>query len=67
MDFFTVEVMTLFGLVRYHVLFAIDIGSRVVEIAGIGRDPDGRWMMQRVRREGIRELRSAPCAGKLCT
>jgi putative transposase len=26
MDFFTVEVMTLFGLVRYHVLFAIDIG-----------------------------------------
>jgi putative transposase len=49
MDFFTVEVMTLFGLVRYHVLFAIDIGSRVVEIAGICREPDGRWMMQMAR------------------
>lgn len=49
MDFFTVEVMTLFGLVRIHVLFAIDIGSRVVEIAGIGRDPDGRWMEQIAR------------------
>ena len=49
MDFFTVEVMTLFGLIRYHVLFAIDIGSRVVEIAGIGRDPDGRWMEQMAR------------------
>ena len=49
MDFFTVEVMTLFGLVRYHVLFAIDIGSRAVEIVGIGRDPDGRWMGQMAR------------------
>jgi putative transposase len=39
MDFFTVEVMTLFGLVRYHVLFAIDIGSRVVEIAGSAEIP----------------------------
>jgi len=26
MDFFTVEVMTVLGLVRYHVLFVIDIG-----------------------------------------
>ena len=49
MDFFTVEVMTLFGLARYHVLFAIDIGSRAVEIVGIGRDPDGRWMEQMAR------------------
>jgi putative transposase len=49
MDFFTVEVMTLVGLVRYHVLFAIDIGSRVVEIVGIGRDPGGRWMEQMAR------------------
>ncbi len=49
MDFFTVEVMTLFGLVRYHVLFAMDIGSRAVEIVGIGRDPDGRWMEQMAR------------------
>jgi putative transposase len=49
MDFFTVEVMTLFGLVRYHVLFAIDIGSQAVEIVGIGRDPGGRWMEQMAR------------------
>jgi putative transposase len=49
MDFFTVEVMTLFGLVRFHVLFAIDIGSRTVEIAGIGRDPWGQWMVQMAR------------------
>jgi transposase len=29
MDFFTIEVMTLFGIERYHVLFVSDIGSRV--------------------------------------
>jgi hypothetical protein len=27
MDFFAVEVVTALGLVRYHVLFAIDIGE----------------------------------------
>jgi hypothetical protein len=31
MDFFTVEVVTALGLVRYHVLFVIDIGSRIVD------------------------------------
>ena len=49
MDFFTVEVVTLFGLVRYHVLFVIDIGTRAVAIAGIGRDPGGQWMAQMAR------------------
>ena len=49
MDFFTVEVVTLFGLVRYHVLFVIDIGTRAMEIAGIGRDPGGQWMAQMAR------------------
>ena len=49
MDFFTVEAVTLFGLVRYHVLFVIDIATRTVEIAGIARDPDGRWMEQMAR------------------
>ena len=44
MDFFTVEVLTLWGLFRYSVLFAIDLGSRRVEIAGIVRDPYGQWM-----------------------
>ena len=49
MDFFTVEVLALTGLVRYHVLFVIDLGSRIVEIAGIARDPDGAWMKQVAR------------------
>jgi transposase InsO family protein len=49
MDFFTVEVVTLVGLVRYHILFVIDIGTRTVAIAGIGRDPGGRWMAQMAR------------------
>ena len=34
--FFTVEVVTWLGLIRCHVLFAIDIASRKVEIVGIG-------------------------------
>jgi putative transposase len=37
MDFFTVEVLTVVGLVRYHVLFVIDIGSRIVEVVGLAR------------------------------
>ena len=35
MDFFTVEVLTIGGLIRYFVLFAIDLKTRRVEIAGI--------------------------------
>ena len=38
-DFFTVEAVTWAGLVRYHVLFAIDLASRRVEIAGIVHQP----------------------------
>jgi putative transposase len=34
-DFFSVEVITRFGLVRYFVLFVIDLKTRRVEIAGI--------------------------------
>ena len=37
MDFFTVEAMTWLGLVRYHVLFAIDIAARKVEATGWNR------------------------------
>ncbi len=48
-DFFTVEVMTLRGLVRYHVLFVIEQCTRCVEIAGIVPEPDGRWMEQVAR------------------
>jgi transposase InsO family protein len=48
-DFFTVEVVTWRGLVRYFVLFVIDLKSRRVEIAGISRFPDGQWMTQLAR------------------
>ena len=43
-DFFSVEVLTRVGLVRYFVLFVIDLKTRRVEIAGIAEQPDGEWM-----------------------
>ena len=48
-DFFTVEVLSWAGLIRYHVFFVIDLASRRVEIAGISRSPDGMWMEQVAR------------------
>ncbi|MFT7626216.1 MAG: putative transposase, partial [Myxococcota bacterium] len=39
-DFFSVEVRTLTGLVRYVVFFVIDIETRRVEIAGISHNPN---------------------------
>jgi putative transposase len=48
-DFFSVEVLTRIGLVRYFVLFVIDLKTRRVEIAGIVRQPDGEWMKQIAR------------------
>lgn len=48
-DFFTVEVWTLGGLIRYHVLIVIDLATRHVEVAGIFPEPDGPWMMQVAR------------------
>jgi transposase InsO family protein len=48
-DFFSVEVLTRVGLVRYFVLFVIDLKTRRVEIAGIIRQPDGEWMKQVAR------------------
>ncbi len=48
-DFFGVEVLTRTGLVRYFVLFIIDLRTRRVEIAGIARRPDGEWMKQIAR------------------
>src|SRR6516162_3320652 len=38
-DFFTVEILTLRGLVTYYVLFFIHLESRKVEIAGITTHP----------------------------
>jgi putative transposase len=45
-DFFTVEALTFQGLIRYFVLFVIDIKTRCVEIAGIVHQPYGDWMTQ---------------------
>ena len=39
MDFFTVEVVTLGGWVRYSVLFVIELSTRKVHIAGITCQP----------------------------
>jgi transposase InsO family protein len=44
-DFFTVEVLTGTGLVRYVVLFVMKLKTRTVAIAGITRRPDESWMM----------------------
>ena len=48
-DFFTVEVLTLRGLVTYYVLFFIRLESRRVEIAGITPHPNEAWMKQIAR------------------
>ena len=48
-DFLTVEVLTLGGLVRYHVLLVMELSTRAVEIAGIVPEPNGEWMKQIAR------------------
>jgi hypothetical protein len=48
-DFFTVEVLTLRGLVTYYVLFFIRLESRRVDVAGITRHPNDAWMKQIAR------------------
>ena len=48
-DFFTVEVLTARGLIRYFVLFVIDLETRRVEIAGIVHQPYEDWMKQIAR------------------
>jgi transposase InsO family protein len=45
-DFFSVEVLTRGGLVRYLVFFAIELKTRRVHIAGVASDPGGAWMVQ---------------------
>jgi len=42
-------VLTARGLLRYLVLFVIDLKTRRIEIAGIVRDPNGEWMKQIAR------------------
>ena len=48
-DFFTVEILTLRGLVTYYVLFFIHLDSRKVEVAGFTPHPNERWMKQIAR------------------
>ena len=48
-DFFTTEIWSPVGLVRYHVFFVIKIATRQVEVAGIKHEPHGVWMEQIAR------------------
>ncbi|MBT62100.1 MAG: hypothetical protein CML13_02700 [Puniceicoccaceae bacterium] len=48
-DFFTVEVWTLRGLVRYHVFFVMNLAKRQVEVAHIGCQVNGAVMAQVAR------------------
>jgi hypothetical protein len=48
-DFFTVEVVTLKGLITYYVLFFIHLESRKVCLAGLTPHPDEEWMKQIAR------------------
>ena len=48
-DFFTVEVLTMRGLVRYVVFFVMKLKTRSVAIGGITRQPDEAWMTQVAR------------------
>src|ERR1700737_249220 len=48
-DFFTVEVLTITGLVTYYVLFFIHLESRRICLAGVPRHPDQGWMEKMAR------------------
>ena len=48
-DFATVERVTEYGLVREHLLFFMDIGSREVRLGGITHNPDSNWTTQIAR------------------
>ena len=48
-DFFTTEVWTVRGLVRFYTLFVIDIATRGVHVAGTTTNPTSAWMEQIAR------------------
>ena len=48
-DFFTTEIWTTSGLVRYHILFVIRLATREVKIIGIIPEPHNEWMKQKAR------------------
>ena len=45
-DFLTVEIWTLAGLMRFHVLFFIKLSNRRVHVAGTTEYPYAAWMQQ---------------------
>src|ERR1700730_18670265 len=53
--FFTVEVLTLKGLVTYYVLFFIHLESRRVSLAGMTPYPGHEWMEQQARNATMEE------------
>ncbi len=48
-DLFSIELFVKGKLVRYMVLFAIDVATRKVEILGVHAQPNGPWMEQIAR------------------
>lgn len=48
-DFFSAEVLSLAGIVRYSVFFVMELKTRRVHIAGISSQPSEQWMMQVAR------------------
>ena len=48
-DFFSVEVLTWAGVVRYHVFFVIELKTRAVQVAGITHDLHQAWVVQAAR------------------
>lgn len=48
-DFFSVEILTLRGLVRTMVFFVIEVATRRVHVAGMACDPEGAWVTQLAR------------------
>ena len=60
-DFFSVEVLTRAGLVRYLVLFVIDLKTRRVHIAGVTSQADGTWMAQVAR--NLTDAAAGPLTG----
>jgi hypothetical protein len=45
----TVETWTAHGLITHYVLFAIDLATRAVEIAGVTTNPDGPFLARIAR------------------
>jgi len=60
-DFFSVEVLTRGGFVRYLVLFVIDLKTRRVQIAGVTCAADGAWMAQIAR--NLTDAAAGPLTG----